>query len=388
MNNIEEKVCLCALGRIFGFKPKTALTLINHYGSARAVFNMSEEELDLVLGPYSRYRSRICKKALDDEYTELIRLRQKGIHYIGITEEDYPHLLKECEDAPIGLYIRSESPVNELWNRHRSIGVVGTRDLSPYGRDWCERIIHALSTSNDKPTIVSGLALGTDICAHRNAIETGLPTIGVMATGPDSIYPSRNRVTAQQMSRTPGCALVTDFPPGTSPLAVNFLRRNRIIAGLSQATILIESKIKGGGMMTARLAFSYDREVHALPGRADDLCSQGCNRLIREKVADPITSIEELLESLGMTTVKKKSEGGFKGKLHTLYSSSMEPSRIDIMLSILNSIGKERGITLEEVADRTGIRYHMARNLCSMMETDGLIGIDLLQRCSIRTKNF
>ena len=187
------------------------------------------------------------------------------------------------------------------------VAVVGTRDISPYGREWCERIVHALARTSPKPLIVSGLAIGTDICAHKAALEASLPTIAVMATGTDTIYPYRHRQIAEKMSGTQGCALVTDYPPGTAPLPVNFLRRNRIIAGLSHATILVESKIKGGGMMTCRLAFSYDRDVYALPGRADDLRSQGCNHLIRARMAEPLTSEEDIIDSLGLLTTGRKS---------------------------------------------------------------------------------
>ena len=235
--------------------------------------------------------------------------------------------------------------------------------------------------------IVSGLALGTDICAHRTALECGLPTIGVMATGPESIYPYRNESTARQMISTPGCALITDYPPGTAPLAIHFLRRNRIIAGLSQATILIESKIKGGGMMTSRLAFSYSREVYALPGRADDIRSQGCNRLLREKVAEPLTSIEELMDSLGMKISRKRNRISDRDILDRLYSESMNPEDMEMMHSILSLIRKEREIHIEDIAYSTGIPYRNVSKLCALMESDGLLSTDLLQRCSIRHKN-
>lgn len=388
MDNIDEKACLCVLGRAFGFEPKTAHALIAHSGSAEAVFRMSRDELDFLLGPYSRHKADISQENLDKAYRELSALQKQGIIYTGCTEACYPAILKECEDAPVGLYIRSETPPEELWLPSRNISIVGTRDLSPYGREWCERTVAGLAGSGDRPLIVSGLALGTDICAHRTALDCGLPTIGVMATGPESIYPHRNEGTARRMISTPGCALVTDYPPGTSPLAIHFLRRNRIIAGLSLATILIESRIKGGGMMTSRLAFSYDRDVYALPGRADDLRSQGCNRLIKDKVAEPLTSVEELLDSLGMKMQRKDVGVSDRELLDRLYSGSMGPERLDMMHSILATIRKEREICIDDIATRTGMPYHTVSNLCGMMESDGLLTTDLLQRCSIRAKNF
>ena len=252
MEITHEKACLCALNRIFGFEPKIALAMISHFGSATEIFNLPASELSLLLGPHSKYNGRICSQVLDYSYKELEILRERGISFIGWNETGYPALLKECGDAPIGLYIRGTSSIDELWNNRRAISIIGTRDLSPYGKEWCERIVGGLAEipQKDRPVIVSGLALGVDICAHNAALKTGLPTIGVMATGPDDIYPSRHRATAETICRTPGSALITDYPPQTAPLAIHFLRRNRIIAGLSEATILVESKIKGGGMMT------------------------------------------------------------------------------------------------------------------------------------------
>ena len=249
MENFEEKACLCALNRIFGFEPKIGLALISHLGSASEIFSLSVEELTALLGPYSRHKDKICRRAIDEAAKELIHLSGSGVSFCGITERPYPSLLKECEDPPIGLYIKSATPLSSLWQEDR-IAVVGTRDISQYGREWCTRIVSSFAASPVRPAIVSGLAMGVDIEAHKTALENGLPTIAVLPTGPDAIYPLRHRLQAERIASAPGSALITDYPPGTAPLAVHFLRRNRIIAGLSKATILIESKTRGGGMMT------------------------------------------------------------------------------------------------------------------------------------------
>ena len=313
-------------------------------------------------------------------------LDQQGIRFTGWTEEEYPSLLKDCPDAPVGLYIRSSSPASEIFSPKRKIAIVGTRDLSSYGREWCKKTIYTLADGDQKPLIVSGLALGTDICAHKAAIEAGLPTIGVMATGPESIYPYRNRETAMLMTETPGCALITDYPPGTAPLAIHFLRRNRIIAGLTEATILIESRIKGGGMMTSRLAFSYGREVYALPGRIDDICSSGCNRLLRDKIAEPLTSPDELMDSLGM-----KARSGSKGipiedRLEDIFGTEGSGKELQTMRTLLSHIRKNRGITIEELSLKADTEYRLTFLTCSRMESEGIISTDLLQRCSIIDK--
>jgi DNA processing protein len=386
MENFEETACLCALGKIFGFKPKIALALIEHLGGAREVFKTSRKDLELLLGPHSQFTDTIRKSSVYEAADELERYEKLNISYVGWTQEHYPSLLKECPDAPIGLYIRSRTHPSKLWTPAKSISVVGTRDISPYGKEWCSKSVFALASTNEKPLIVSGLALGTDICAHKAALEAGLPTIGVMATGPENVYPYRHQAFAEEMYKVPGCALITDYPPGTAPLAIHFLRRNRIIAGLSNATVLIESKIKGGGMMTARLAFSYDRDVFALPGRVDDIRSQGCNTLIKSKIAEPLTSIPEFLESLGLKGGGKSSAASEMETLNARYRGKVSEDRLSQMSGLLTTIRQKRGITVEELSEFCALEYSRAVELCTCLELDGFINIDLLQRCSISPK--
>lgn len=388
MDTTEEKVGLCALNRIFGFEPKIAHALIGHFGSASEIFRTAGKDLDYILGPFSRYRGTICRRALDLAADEIERLRFQGISFTGCSEPYYPALLKDCDDAPVGLYIKSRSSVEDIFRPARKIAVVGTRDISPYGSEWCSKIVEDMCRSDDKPLIVSGLALGTDICAHKTAILAGAPTIGVMATGPETVYPHRHRGFAEQMADTPGCALVTDFPPGTAPLAIHFLRRNRIIAGLSEATILIESKIKGGGMMTARLAFSYGRDVYALPGRADDLRSQGCNLLVREKIAEPVTDIAGLLKGLGIKASARHTRIDEHKILEESYKGRLSQDRITLMAGILADIRKNRGITIEELASLKGCNFSQISSLVRALEADGFISIDILQRCCIKTWKY
>ena len=388
MEKSEEKACLCALNRIFGFSPKTGLALISHTGSAAEVFRIDRNELDKLLGPCSRYKGKLTWKSVDEASKELADLERRGIGFTGWTEEDYPSLLHECEDAPIGLYVRSSTPMNELWKPCRRIAIVGTRDISPYGREWCVRTVSELSRCREKPTIVSGLALGTDFHAHKAALESGLATIGVMATGPETVYPHRHIEFAERLCSVPGCALVTDYPPGTAPLAIHFLRRNRIIAGLSDSTILIESKIKGGGMMTCRLAFSYSRDVYALPGRADDLRSQGCNYLIRDKIAEPLISAEDLIISLGLNKASIRSRASLRESVLSEYSERLSPAKTELAVTLLTMIKAERGITVEELAEASGTGYSTTANMTAMLETDGFISIDLLQRCFLLVEKF
>lgn len=385
MEITHEKACHCALNRIFGFEPKIALALISHLGGAQEVFNLSPKDINGLLGPHSKYNGTITAEAVDQAYRELTDLSARGIHFIGWNETGYPPSLKECEDAPAGLYIRSTSPPEDLWLNRRMISIIGTRDLSPYGREWCERLVRSLADmpQEDRPVIVSGLALGVDVCAHNAALQSGLATIAVMATGPESVYPGRHRHIAEVIAETPGSALITDYPPGTAPLAIHFLRRNRIIAGLSEATLLVESKIKGGGMMTARLADSYNRTVLALPGRVDDTRSQGCNHLIRSRVAIPITSTQDFLKELGIKASENRKSTDDSGRIESMYKGCISDDKISQMGNILLAIRKERGILVEDIAIQTGIEYTRVSQLLGMLETDGIISRDLLQRCFI-----
>ena len=382
----DEDVCCCALNRIFGFKPKVANAMIGHIGSASGIFRLRPHELDSITGAFSPYRALITEKTLEESARELDSLYSRGYHFLHLTSEDYPALLKECEYPPVGLYVRSASSPAGIFSGRPSVSVVGTRDISSYGREWCTRIVSALCRASPAPSVISGLAIGTDVTAHSTALACGAGTIAVMATGIDAVYPARHRKIADEIASTPGCALITDYPPGTSPLRINFLRRNRIIAGLSMATVLIESKAKGGGMLTARLAFSYERDVYALPGRADDRMSQGCNILIKEKVAEPVVSAESLAESIGLrpsgistctdplSAIRKAADGHYSMDI------------IDILSRIVLMVKNRRGITVDEIASESGITYKKALEYTAMLESDSIIYTDLMQRCYIRLK--
>ena len=248
------------------------------------------------------------------------------------------------------------------------------------------QIVEGLARSHERPGIISGLALGTDICAHRTALECGLPTIGVMATGPETIYPHRHREFAERLVSTPGCALITDYPPGTAPLAIHFLRRNRIIAGMSDATILVESKIRGGGMMTARLAYSYNRDVYALPGRIDDSRSQGCNLLIKEKIAEAVDSVEGMMDSMGMKRAKASALPTAAEVIMDLFADKADPVMVKELIDAVRTIRTHRGITLDDLSALLASDYSRISRLAGMLEMEGVISVDLLQRCTLNVR--
>ena len=379
-----EKISACAMNSIFGYEPRIARRIIDELGSCRALFELDGEGLRSVILPGSKYYGLVGRAALDEAERELRRLEAEGYRFLALDEEGYPDVLRDCEDGPVGLYLRSETPPQDLFGRPM-ISIVGTRDVSPYGREWCVRIVEALSGAAQRPTIVSGLAFGVDIMAHRAALEYGLGTLAVLPTGIDEVYPLQHAPAAACLGRTAGCGLLTDFPTGTRPMQATFLRRNRIIAGLGRATILVESKVKGGGMMTARLAFDYGREVFVLPGRIDDPRSGGCNRLVREKVAEPIVSVADLPDLLGLGGSALRRKANLAGLLREKYAA-LPPDQREALSRIALHVKSFRGITVEDLCRTLELPYNETIGYIATLESDGILRADLLQRCTINTK--
>ena len=373
----RERICACALGQTFGYKPVIARSIVEQLGSAAAAFDLDREQ---------RTRIGIPDGAEERAARELERLEKRGCRFLAFREPGFPALLRDCPDAPAGLYVRSETPPEALFNRGPAIAVVGTRDLSLYGKEWCPRLVRAIARgSTERTMIVSGLALGIDICAHLAALSDGLPTVAVLPTGIDEVYPHTHRAAAERIAAAPGSALVTDYPPGTSPQPFTFLRRNRIIAGLSRATILVESRAKGGGTLTARLAAGYGREVYAVPGRIDDLRSAGCNRLISEKVAEIIPSEEDLPRTLGLCPWDSPQERS-RRLLARVESCAEGPER-EALLRLARLVERERGRTAEELAVRLGVPLRETVRLAGLLETEGVLTRDLLGRYRMNGEN-
>lgn len=219
---------------------------------------------------------------------EMQDIADAGIRMIFYGESGYPESLTGLNDSPLMLFIKSKTAPEELFDKSASSfkAAVGTRDIDDYGSRMTKSLISKYSTANPGTVIVSGLDIGVDKLAHITALECGLRTIAVLPTELDSVYPHCHKELAERIAETPGCALVSPFAPGTAPETVNFILRNRVIAALSDTTIVLQSKIKGGAMMTAKQAYDLDKEVYAVPGRADDVRSEGCNRLIADEIAN------------------------------------------------------------------------------------------------------
>lgn len=274
--------------------------------------------------------------------------------------EGYPQRLIDCPDAPVLLYHRGAIGLNAP----RVLSIVGTRRITPYGKDLCRLLVQELAQLVPDVLVVSGLAYGVDIHAHRACLEQGLPTVGVLAHGLDQLYPSSHRDTARHMIASGG--LLTEYISGVRPLAGHFVRRNRIVAGMADATIVIESANKGGALITARIASSYHRPVMAFPGRVGDAYSEGCLRLVREKRAELITSGADLLELLGWQSTTQAQEAQQLELFATL--SPMQQR-------ILDTLSPTDGLTLPQLSTQTQLDATALRAQLFELELHGHITV-------------
>lgn len=271
--------------------------LIAHFGDAQKVFEANYKTLIRVTGVGEAIaRTVLQKEGLRAAEDELLKLEKLNANMVFYTDAHFPHRLKSLYDAPVLLYTKG----NIDFNKGRYVSLVGTRKATDYGRNITEQIVEGLV--NHDVTIVSGLAYGIDISAHRASVRSRIPTIGVMATGVDVVYPEGHTKTAGEMETNGG--IVTEYCLGTKPDPMRFPARNRIIAGLSDAVIVVESAKKGGGLLTAEFANNYNRDVFAVPGNLSNPYSIGPNNLISANKAQIFTGVENLLESLSWLTTK------------------------------------------------------------------------------------
>lgn len=284
MDTLTNRIAFSSLRSL---SPDLAAAILERVGSEEAFFSLSESQLSAVMGFSNRlFSSKVRDEALAKARHEAGFVESNAIRPLYFRDPDYPQRLLQCDDAPLMLYMLGDCDLNS----RRIISIVGTRHATAYGNDFTTRFIEDLAALlPEKPVIVSGLAYGIDIAAHRAALKAGLPTVGVLAHGLNTIYPPVHRPTAVEMIRNGG-GLLTDYPSSAAIHKGNFLARNRIVAGLADALIVSESAAKGGALVTARLAAGYNRDVFALPGRTSDRYSAGCNALIADHVAGLLTS--------------------------------------------------------------------------------------------------
>ena len=301
----QELLYTMAITRLMPFNASQQRTLLNEVGSATAVYE-NRRDLGRMMEHFSPRAAEVIA-GMEGELTrceqELLYTREHKIKVLAIHDEEaYPRRLRQCEDAPLVLYQLGSADLNA----QHIISVVGTRRCTERGRDLCNRLAADLARLLPGTMIISGLAYGIDIAAHRAALANGLPTLAVLAHGLDEIYPRLHRQTAIDMLRQGG--LLTEYMSHTQIEKVNFVQRNRIVAGLADATIVVESAEHGGSLITAEMANGYNREVFAFPGRTTDVTSAGCLRIIRQNAARLITSAEDLLAGLSWEPVPQPSD--------------------------------------------------------------------------------
>lgn len=276
-----------AITLIPGIGDVNAKKLIAYCGSAEAVFHENKDSLMKIPGiGLATVKSMLSQKVLGRAEKEIAYIDKEGITALYFLDEDYPRRLKHCVDGPVMIYFKG----NLKKENSKVISIVGTRRITEYGKKMCQQIIEGLSELDI--LVVSGLAYGVDTEAHKLAVKYGLPTVGVLAHGLNQLYPATNRKLAIKMMENGG--LLTEFLSGTNPDRENFPRRNRIVAGLADAIVVVESAEKGGALITANIANSYSRDVFAVPGSLDMEFSKGCNYLIRTNQAALIQSVNDI----------------------------------------------------------------------------------------------
>ncbi len=334
-----ERICFLALHFIPGIGDILLKQLVSYCGSAQEVFRQPKHKLIRIPGIGQVTADAIHNgRPLHLAEQEVHRAEKENVQLIFCTDTAYPHRLKAIEDAPAVLYVKGNTNLNAL----RAVGVVGTRNATSYGKGCVEELIKGLV--NYQALIISGLAYGIDVHAHREALRLGLSTVAVLGSGLDVIYPARHYETAQKMTNQG--ALITENPFGSQPDAHNFPQRNRIIAGLCDALIVVEAGEKGGALITAELANGYNRDVFAVPGNIHSTYSIGCNRLIKTHKANLLTCVNDLEYIMGWSQEQVNAAAQLSLDLGKL---SEDERRV---LTIMRE--KKRQLSIDELGYMTG----------------------------------
>ena len=362
--NEQEIYYTIALTRMTGFNFQTALRLYQELGGGQAVY---EHRLDIkdVLPDCSNRLAESLKDwtlPLARAAQEMEFITKHMVKPLLLGDEDYPQRLAECPDAPILMYYMGSANLNQK----RVINIVGTRQCTTYGKDLIRRFIADLRRLCPEMLIVSGLAYGVDICAHREALGNGYETVGVLAHGLDEIYPSSHRETAKQMLAQGG--LLTEYMTETGADKMNFVKRNRIVAGMCDATILVESAAKGGGLITAGIAMDYNRSVFAFPGAVGAPYSEGCNQLIRDNGASLLTGAEDFVNAMGWQMDAKLLQAQNEGIERTFFPDlSLEEQAI---VKILDEMGD---FQLNQLSVKANIPIGQLTGLLFQLEMKGVV---------------
>ncbi len=346
-----------ALNLIAGLGPKSIRQLTDICPDAEALFAMSRAQLKEVFGKHEGVINSIAgKTTLPQAEAYIAEANRYHIDILYFTDPAYPQRLNAagCEDSPVVLYRLGQCDLN----MQHSIALVGSRKATDYGKCTTSRLVEELSA--DKPLIVSGLAYGIDTMAHTAAVENGTPTVAVLGHGLDIIYPSQNRGLAKRIVEQGG-ALITEYPLHTEIKATNFPARNRIIAALADATIVVEAAERGGALITANIASSYNREVFAVPGRLDDSTSEGCNNLIVNNKAIMIRNAGDLFFQMGWKNT-------FDKRRHKEQQQSLFVTLNATEKAIVDLLAQNREMTMDEIGQQSGLP--LPKIAATMMELE------------------
>lgn len=366
MSNISrnEQIAAIAVARAGFFSPTLTLQLYRQAGSAEAILQQ-RGHLEQLL-PQSKTKINDIQarlpEAIEKAKSEIDYNEQHNIRTLVFDDCDYPSRLRQCQDAPIALFYRGSSQLNAP----RAIAIVGTRHATTYGQELTRRFVADLSQLSPHTLIISGLAYGIDITAHQAALDNNMETIGVVAHGLDYIYPYRHKPTAERMTTQGG--LLSEYTTGTNADKMNFIRRNRIVAGCVDACLLVESAKHGGGLITTRLATDYNRDVFAFPGAVGATYSEGCNNLIRNNGATLITSAHDFVESMGWQSDAQAQQArrqGIERQMFTQLTANEE--------AIIHLLDERGDLSANIIAVATGISIPQLTSLLFSLEMKGII---------------
>lgn len=355
----DQLLANIAISRAKGVHATTLRQLIERIGSVHDFFSLTQAELSNLTGIKSDlFNLDYRRSLLTDAEKEAIFVRQNHIDALFLDKEGYPSRLMHCEDAPTMLYKLGNCDLDGQY----MIGIVGTRHATRYGTDFATQLVKDLANRLDNPVIVSGLAYGIDVAAHRAAIEAATPTVGVLAHALNTIYPADHRSVAARITSSGG-ALVTEYTTGTRIHRSNFLARNRIVAGLCDCIVVVESDFKGGSMSTARIALQYNRDVFAVPGRTTDKYSHGTNLLISNHTASLIQSADDLIEQMGWT-----AKPDYQQPQPTLFRALTEDEQM-----IIDFVRANPDMTVNEICVQMNKSYAALSDIIFQLEMDELI---------------
>jgi DNA processing protein len=348
-----------ALTLIPGVGDVLAKNLVSYCGSAEAIFKEKKALLLKIpeIGPVTA-ESIIKHKVFDRAEEEIDFIDKYTIQPLFYLDKNYPNRLKQCADAPVMLYYKGNADLNST----KIISIVGTRNATDYGKEFTEKLVADLVKHD--VLIVSGLAYGIDICAHKACVKNSVPTVGVLAHGLDRLYPALHKSTAKHMVDNGG--LLTEFMSNTNPDRENFPKRNRIVAGIADALVVVESKAQGGSLITADIANSYNRDVFAVPGGVNDIYSEGCNKLIKSNKA---ALIESALDIEYILNWVKKEEG--KKKAQTQKQLFIELSADEQLL--VNLIDKHDSIAIDMICANVNLPVSKIASALLNLEFSGMV---------------